>query len=80
MRTNQNVSLLTNVLQRTANPNQKSSSSTNVIRRKTNHNALLINKKIQTMRLHITCRDILTYSNVEEIFWTELACNMKERA
>ena len=54
-----------------------------VIRRKTNHNALLRNKKTQIMRLHMMCQTILmplTYWNAEEIFWSELTCHTKERA
>ena len=54
-----------------------------VLQRNTNQNALLQNKKTQIMRLHNTCRTILThltYYNVEERFWTYLTCYMKERA
>ena len=48
-----------------------------VILSKTNQNALLRNKKMQGMRLHIMCLILtsLTYLNAEE---TILACHMKE--
>ena len=42
-----------------------------ILRRKTKHNALLRNKNMQRVRLHMTCRTILTslaYSNAEERF------------
>ena len=39
--------------------------------------------KMERMRLHMMCRTILmplTYSDTEEIFWTDLTWHMKERA
>ena len=83
-RTNKKASLPTKLYRRSiprTRKNQKASSSMIVIQRKTNENALLTNKNMQIMRLHIMCRAILaplTYSNVEESFWTCLKFHMKE--
>ena len=55
----------------------------NVLPKKTNQNALLRNKKTQIMGFNLTCQNILTpltYLNVEERFWTDLKCHIKERA
>ena len=49
-----------------------------VLLRKTNQNYVLANKKTQRNRLHMMCRAILTYSNVEEILFTDLMHDMKD--
>ena len=81
--TNQKASSSMNFLRRTAIPNQKTSLSTIFLWRKTNHNALLTNKKTKILRLHVICQSNLTplmYSKVEQIFWTDLPCYMKDCA
>ena len=79
LRTNQNAQLSMNLYWRTV-PRKITN---HVLQRKINQNAPMKNKKTQRMRLHMMWRIILTtstYLNVEDIFWKDWTCRMKERA